>query len=287
MSSFIYKQGGEAMKSTVERKRKEKEAAAAGAVADGGGTGSSSGSPVKTQPVASPFSSFSPFSLEPQVSYAPQVRFVDGKLVVDTKSLIVPAGSNEPVVYDNDITYETGRRVTSATYSKRSASERWTNDETNRFYDGLQYWGTDFTLIAKMFPNRDRRQIKFKYKREERANPTRLNLALRCRKPVGTHENQTLFWFSNSIFFPSDAETLAVIKSGIQAENSGEKSSKTTPVLRIDDDDMGEPPSKPATAAPSSSASVPDEVVVVVASASSSSSSSSSSSASTRGRSRK
>ncbi len=43
-------------------------------------------------------------------------------------------------------------------------------------------WGTDFETIARLFPKRDRRQIKNKWNREERANPNLLEDAVRARR---------------------------------------------------------------------------------------------------------
>lgn len=42
--------------------------------------------------------------------------------------------------------------------------------------------GTDFTLIARVFPNRDRDDIKRKFKTEDKANRTLVDSALRMRK---------------------------------------------------------------------------------------------------------
>jgi len=39
--------------------------------------------------------------------------------------------------------------------------------------------GTDFTLIARVFPNRDRDDIKRKFKTEDKANRTLIDSALR------------------------------------------------------------------------------------------------------------
>ncbi len=50
-------------------------------------------------------------------------------------------------------------------------SERWSQDDTALFYRGLAAFGTDFTLIAQLFPSRDRRNIKNKFTREEREFP--------------------------------------------------------------------------------------------------------------------
>jgi hypothetical protein len=51
--------------------------------------------------------------------------------------------------------------------------------DTLRFYQALKMCGTDFTLIARVFPNRDRDDIKRKFKTEDKANRTLVDSALR------------------------------------------------------------------------------------------------------------
>ncbi|QDS72693.1 hypothetical protein FKW77_003182 [Venturia effusa] len=57
-------------------------------------------------------------------------------------------------------------------------NERWTFDQTEKFYDALTSFGTDFMIISTMFPGMTRRQIKAKFVREERAEPERIRDAL-------------------------------------------------------------------------------------------------------------
>ncbi|TKX25994.1 putative Myb DNA-binding protein [Elsinoe australis] len=57
-------------------------------------------------------------------------------------------------------------------------SDPWSDEETDRFYEALRMFGTDFFIISKMFPPKTRRQIKLKFVREERLDPARINLAL-------------------------------------------------------------------------------------------------------------
>ncbi|RDI87383.1 hypothetical protein Vi05172_g2643 [Venturia inaequalis] len=57
-------------------------------------------------------------------------------------------------------------------------NERWTFDQTDKFYDALTSFGTDFMIISTMFPGMTRRQIKAKFVREERQEPERIRDAL-------------------------------------------------------------------------------------------------------------
>jgi transcription factor TFIIIB component B'' len=50
----------------------------------------------------------------------------------------------------------------------------------------LSQWGTDFEMIARLFPHRNRRQVKLKFSREERVNPDKVTEhIIRKNKPIG------------------------------------------------------------------------------------------------------
>ena len=66
------------------------------------------------------------------------------------------------------------RNVTSASFAKRQHTQKWNVEETKKFYKvrlfknllikgilkGLEFFGTDFSMIAKLFGTRNRLQIK-------------------------------------------------------------------------------------------------------------------------------
>jgi len=116
---------------------------------------------------------------------APQVRVVDGKIVYDEElSNIVETTS--PVIDETELEYavdDENSHLTSATYAKKRIVNRWKEDETDFFYEALEMCGTDFSMIASLFPHRTRAQIKGKYKIEEKSNPSKINTALKRRKP--------------------------------------------------------------------------------------------------------
>jgi transcription factor TFIIIB component B'' len=62
------------------------------------------------------------------------------------------------------------------------APQKWTIDATNEFYNALTIFGTDFSMIATLFPNKTRRHCKHKFGREERLDPERIKEALMGRK---------------------------------------------------------------------------------------------------------
>lgn len=123
---------------------------------------------------------------------APQVRIDEnGEIVIDQSSLFVPAtnsNSNDDQFTGFVSTIEDGRlgsHISSASFKKRESSSKWSSAESARFYEALRTFGTDFSLMTKLFPHRSRRQLKYKFKREERENPNLVDEALNGpRKPI-------------------------------------------------------------------------------------------------------
>jgi transcription factor TFIIIB component B'' len=115
-------------------------------------------------------------------------QLINGEIVLDPSSLIVDrhARAREEAatmqeVEENDFTY----RVTSSTYLRRNLKpQQWTDEETERFYQALAAFGTDFDTICRMFRGKTRKHIKLKFNREERVNPARINAALVGQKTV-------------------------------------------------------------------------------------------------------
>lgn len=125
-------------------------------------------------------------------------RIVNGQIVEDESTLTIDRralaeaealdiNSNEPIEEANDLTM----RINRSTYlneRRRDAVERqpmwriksdpWSDEETDRFYDALKMFGTDFFIISKMFAPRNRKSIKHKFVREEKLDPIRINNAL-------------------------------------------------------------------------------------------------------------
>lgn len=109
------------------------------------------------------------------------MRIVDGQIVVDERSIQVDRHRNAQddsgpteIVEENDFT----RIITSNTYAKRERSQRWDWPSLDKFYRGLKLFGTDFGMIANMFPDRTRKQVKLRFNREEKENPDLINRTL-------------------------------------------------------------------------------------------------------------
>eukprot|EP00158_Paraphelidium_tribonemae_P002801 Partr_v1_DN25684_c1_g1_i5_m4873 putative B double prime 1, subunit of RNA polymerase III transcription initiation factor IIIB len=113
----------------------------------------------------------------------PKVRIVDGQITIDEESMEVsqdkPGGRDLSELEQIEENHAT-RHITSASFSRHAGkkSPKWTLDDTEKFYEGLKIWGTDFEFISRMFENRTRRHVKLKYNHEEKVNPARIDLVL-------------------------------------------------------------------------------------------------------------
>ncbi|KFH48069.1 Transcription factor TFIIIB component B''-like protein [Hapsidospora chrysogenum ATCC 11550] len=120
----------------------------------------------------------------PAAASGPQFRIVDGQIVVDQSSLVMDRHARAAAtqgdmetIEENDFT----RLITSSSFmtsSKLRGPNVWTPEETELFYRGLRMFGTEFEMISRMFPRKQRRHIKLKFNREERHNPKLIDAAL-------------------------------------------------------------------------------------------------------------
>jgi len=107
---------------------------------------------------------------------APQVELVGGRIVVAQASLTVqaqPAAAFTRVVEDVPV-------LNAATHAARLPNTRWPARDTELFFCALAQFGTDFSLMERVFPGRARRALKNKFNRECRAAPERVDAALRA-----------------------------------------------------------------------------------------------------------
>ncbi|KAH7037732.1 uncharacterized protein B0I36DRAFT_314710 [Microdochium trichocladiopsis] len=112
---------------------------------------------------------------------------VDGQIIINQQSLMIDNHasaendiSNMRTVVEDDFTHLT----TSASFMRESrvmGANSWTEEETEKFYNYLQMFGTDFETISHMFPGKNRRMVKLKFNREERLRPNRINAAVMAR----------------------------------------------------------------------------------------------------------
>lgn len=112
----------------------------------------------------------------------PQMRIIDGQIVVDENSMqinrhqIARAEQGEvEQVTENEFT----RIITCGTHMKRERAQLWDMAANEIFWKGLRMFGTDFEMIAGLFPHRTRRQIKLKFCKEEKENPVKIDRILK------------------------------------------------------------------------------------------------------------
>jgi transcription factor TFIIIB component B'' len=153
--------------------------------------------------------------IQGQIS-APQMRLVNGQLVLDDASLTIDRHARQAIpeeeleaVEETDMT----RRVNNATYSKRKHSGGWDEMSTDKFYEGLTMFGTDFQIISKMFSSRTRAMIKKKFNKEEKEHPARIHAALVGEKTVAmtidTYQNLTQEEYADPKTFMDELEAEA------------------------------------------------------------------------------
>jgi len=124
-----------------------------------------------------------------------QLRMVNGEMVLDEESARIDrqaealedANNRAQLETEDDLTNKV-TRMTWLEKKKRDPADRvpvykmksdpWSDEETDRFYEALSMFGTDFFIISKMFPPKTRRQIKLKFVREERLDGPRITRAL-------------------------------------------------------------------------------------------------------------
>ena len=113
----------------------------------------------------------------------PNTIIVNGQIQIDETSLEIDrhaAAALERNAEQLDAVDETDmtRKINSGTWLKRDKSGGWNEMLTERFYDGLRMFGTDFEMISKMFPGRTRHKIKLKFCKEEKINGDRIKATL-------------------------------------------------------------------------------------------------------------
>lgn len=151
-----------------------------------------SDTPAPSTPRETPATDMPAGETEPHFSenrFAVQTRIVDGKIVLDEQSLFANYRDDEQQereqrnweVIDER---EGDQFVNSASRSKQRRTQRWSAEETERFFQAISQWGTDFEMITRLFPRRTRREIKAKWTKESRQNPQRLDEAFHRRVAV-------------------------------------------------------------------------------------------------------
>ncbi|XP_046552444.1 transcription factor TFIIIB component B'' homolog [Haliotis rubra] len=111
----------------------------------------------------------------PQVKIGP-----DGQIILNEASLVVDnKTSNEPM--EADVIEEDESTVNYKSFREKRPKTSWTEVETVKFYKALSTVGTDFSLMLHLFPSRTRREIKNKFKKEEKLHRREIDKAIQNR----------------------------------------------------------------------------------------------------------
>lgn len=120
---------------------------------------------------------------EKTVAKGPRVKIgADGNIVIDEESLIVRRA--EIVINESNVINEGKVGLSSTNYEsfrkRKTTRNRWTEDETVKFYHALSAIGTDFTLMADTFFRnlRTREELRNKFKKEEKTKSDLIDKAL-------------------------------------------------------------------------------------------------------------
>nr|XP_023674051.1 transcription factor TFIIIB component B'' homolog isoform X1 [Paramormyrops kingsleyae]XP_023674052.1 transcription factor TFIIIB component B'' homolog isoform X1 [Paramormyrops kingsleyae] len=116
----------------------------------------------------------------------PKVKVAeDGSLMLDEDSLTVKVSrtTGPTIVEENDPLFERGSTTTYSSFRKIRHVKPWSIKETDMFFLAISMVGTDFSIITQLFPHRPRKEIKNKFRKEERINAWRIDKAFREKRP--------------------------------------------------------------------------------------------------------
>lgn len=101
----------------------------------------------------------------------------DGNVVVEKAKL---SEVNEKLASTTQLTaiQEEKEKLTSLSFKKKLPFKKWSKEETDLFYKGLECFGTDFSLFSYVFPGRSRNQLKNKLHKEENMNSEKIKAHL-------------------------------------------------------------------------------------------------------------
>jgi len=112
-----------------------------------------------------------------------QMRVVNGEIVIDQQSTLIDHIDTTDEALPI-LKYDENNHITSASFKPKLKPLKWTKEETELFYKCSSIFGTNFSMLAIMFPSRNRKQLLNKYKNEEKNNPGHVKYALKHKKSL-------------------------------------------------------------------------------------------------------
>ncbi|XP_076450199.1 uncharacterized protein LOC143286505 [Babylonia areolata] len=104
----------------------------------------------------------------------------NNQIILNEESMTVAGKKSDSQHQPTEIVEEDEDRfITSHSFrDKAQRSKKWSKKETERFFGALRLVGTDFFLMAKMFPSRSRKDLKNKFSKEDKQNRALIDKAL-------------------------------------------------------------------------------------------------------------
>lgn len=169
----------------------------------------------------------------PAATSALQLNLHGGEIVVDQDSQLIDTRENlnfsgRERTIENENPYE--NPIHSRSFSKYSYLDRWSLEETVRLYHALGTWGTDFGIIAGLFPHRTRRQIKKKFTLEEKKRLPLVEMALSKKLPPNLESYIQGFNLKKDISEKLTFKTIEEFNEVLEAER--EKHTKELEIIK-------------------------------------------------------
>lgn len=119
----------------------------------------------------------------------PLLQIQDGKVTYSHESTVIDRHKDDDNVEMEKIEENPFENiVTSNSYSKKKFTLKWTPQEVAELLRGISLWGTDFGIIAQLFPHRTRKQVKAKFLLIEKQTPHLVEFALLRKLPADVAE---------------------------------------------------------------------------------------------------
>lgn len=131
---------------------------------------------IKTEPMKTSVPLISSTPLVPQLKLGP-----NGEMILDESSLVVENTAERDArqaIEQSSVIYDDGSSGKYGVFKRQKRTKDWSAEETIKFYRCLHTIGTDFSLMLQLFPNRTRRDLKIKFKKEEKSNGHLIDKAL-------------------------------------------------------------------------------------------------------------
>ncbi|KAG2319032.1 hypothetical protein Bca52824_012245 [Brassica carinata] len=126
------------------------------------------------------------------------------------------------------------------TYMNKTPRTRWSKQDTQRFYEGIQEFGSNLSMVQQLFPDKTRQQIKLKYKLEERKNPLKLNDALSTRPKHLTHYHTVIKKLQEEAAAAREGEEEEEVEAGEEAETTTDVPENEEPTKTEETDRAGD-----------------------------------------------